>query len=997
MQISEQGFVHLRVYSEYSLLKAVTRLEDIMKKAKSWNMNSLAITDKHSISGVIKFYELAEKYGIHPIIGCELKIEADGDSLILLAATNKGYEQIVKWLNHGFEPPLFHGDIIALSGGRNGSISRLLAEGKIELATQKALQYLNWFGKENFYIEVQDYGFADDRVLIDKTIQLSDKTGIPLVATHDFHFSIPEDAFIVDILQKFPSPTEMKEKFRDIPNAITNTVRIAERCQFRLEKGRFRLPNFPLPEDQNEEEYLKQLCLEGLNKRFSIDALAESKKQKIFKRLETELTVINSRGLVSYFLIVWDIVQYAKKRQIPIGPGRGSAVGSLVVYLLGITEVNPLVYELSFERFLSPDRTDLPDIDLDVCQIRRQEILQYLKEKYGENQVAHIGVLNTFGTRGAVREAGRYLNLPKEQVNLLTKLLPAFSGKGGIRHSLNTLPELTKLPINKEPYKSLFNLAESIEGLPSNYSSHPSGVLIGQENLEHLIPLKRRPNHELMTFFNKDDIKTLGLLKVDLLGSRILTIIYDTLQAIYQNTDKRIELKNIPLDDNTTFQTINKGETLGCFQLESMGIRNLMRRMKPTDIEELTALLALYRPGSWQEGIVEKYLSRKNDKEEVDYLLPELKPILEKTYGLILYQEQVMQIAHVIAGYSMAEADALRRALAKKNIDTLLYHQERFVFGANLNGKSKEAAANIFDFLVSFAGYSFNKAHSVSYAYISYWTVYLKTHYPKEYMASLLSLEGGYYPKKVYLREIIKMEIPIYKPDINRSGFGFMAEKDGIRFGIDAIKGSGQEAVTSLLSARYKGGNFTSFQDLVQRLKAYHVNAAVIKAWIGSGACDGLELNRKQMLSLLEASQLNIFEDNPVKSIKDFSETEKKKMEKRLLGFSLEQYPSAKWQQFFKQYKIILIKDLAKLKNNTRVRISGSIVHSKRQPTKNDQYFLILVLQDNTEMVEIIVDPTTYNSYLYQLNPEGIIVEGILRTGQGLPQLIAEKIKALGE
>jgi DNA polymerase-3 subunit alpha len=1000
------GFVHLHVHTEYSFQEATCRLDELIQKVKSFGMTTLAITDKSAIHGAVRFYELAKHYGIHPILGCEIKVNEAGESLIVLAATNKGYGQIIEWLNTGSYPhDSSGGDLIVLSGGRNGTIHRLLASGNTDLAEERALEYSRRFGKDNFFLEVQDHGFADDRDVIQRTLDISRKKGIPLVATHDVHYLTPEDEPVLHMLQNsrdhqsstagalyLPSPLEMEEKFRYLPEALANTVKIAHRCQIQFENEGYSLPKFPVPEDCAEETYLQQLCMQGLQRRFDFRSVTQSEQQRIIDRMNRELAVIHSRGLASYFLVVWDIVHFARKNGIPFGPGRGSAAGSLVVYLLGITDVNPIVYDLSFERFLSPDRPDLPDIDLDVCQVRRPEILKYMKEKYGPDRVAHIGVINTFGTRGAVRTAGKYVNLPDQHVNLLAKLLPAFSGKGGIRHCLQTLPELKKLPVDKEPYRSLFRHAENIEGLPRNLSAHPSGILIGEKALASTVPLQQRPNGEWMTSYTKEDLKPLGLLKIDLLGLRNLSVMAHTFQSIWELTGRKIDQKEIPLGDMETFRTISHGDTLGCFQLESMGIRNLMRKMQPKTLEDLSSLLALYRPGAWEEGMVETYLRRRQGKEKIDYVLPDLEPILGGTYGLILYQEQVMQIAHVVAGYSMGEADSLRRALSKKRLDSLEYHQKRFVQGAVERGRRQEEASAVFEFLARFAGFSFNKAHSVSYAYLSYWTVYLKTHFPKPYMAALLSSEGGYYDKRVYLREAVKMGIPLLAPDANRSGFGFQAESDGIRVGLDAIKGAGPEAVTSLLRSRQNEGQFSSWQDFLWRMQAYRIKRPVLQAWIAAGACDSLGDNRREMIAALE-SPSTLFADEPRE---DFSEVEKRRLEKSLLGFSLDLTPSGKWWDFLKRYNIVLIEKLVHLPQYTRLRICGTIIHSRRQPTGNGTYLLVLVVQDHSEMVEVILYPRTYKACLYELNPEGILVEGTLRIEDGLTHIVAEKIKALG-
>lgn len=1007
--IDSRDFVHLHVHTEYSLLESTCRLEALIQKAKSMNMKSMAITDKGSINGIIRFSQLAEKYGIHPILGCEMKV-AEEETLIVLAVTNTGYETIVKWINFGFFEPVSRGDIIGLSGGRNGAIYQLLKEGEFFQAEEIAMKYVRWFGKENFYLEIQNHNFKDDNILIKRTIEFSNKLDIPVVATHDIHYLEPEDVRHLIVLKGqegeekgvkgqfyFSSQEEMKEKFCDFPEALKNTSLIAKRCQLKEKLEISRLPRFPIPDNENEETYLRKICLHGLHERFDFEILNCLEKHNIMKRLNYELDTIFRRQLASYFLIVWDMVNFARERKISIGPGRGSSAGSLVAFLLGITQVNPILHKLSFERFLSLDRLDLPDIDLDVCQRRRSEILEYIKEKYGHDKVIHVGVCNTFGTRGSIRKVGAFLRLKKKQVDIIASLLPSFRGIGGIRHCMETLPELKKLPVNQEPYKSLFTLAEKIEGLPHNYSSHPSGIIIGDKKLSCTIPLKQRSDGDFMTTFNKNDIKALGLLKFDLLGLRNLTIIEDIIESIHKLTGKEIEITNIDLNDQETFRTINDGNTLGCFQLESMGIRYIMRQIKPKNIEELAVLLALYRPGAFKAGIVKTYIKRRSGKEKIHYLCSELESILSSTYGLIIYQEQVMEIAHVIAGYSMGKADSFRRALAKKQVNAIALHRKRFVLGAINNGYTEHMASKLFEFLAQFAGYSFNKAHSISYAYISYWTIYLKIHYPKEYMASLLSLEGGYYDKKVYIRELKKMGIPLLGPNVNQSGIGFQSEKDGIRIGLDMIKGSGPRSVGALLYCRQKEGVFTSFEELIIRMKKYKVYKPVINAWINVGACDELgNNNRKKMFQSLNSTQIGILEYLSENGSNDYSEREKRKLEKELLGFSLRQVSQNRIKQFLEKYNVIPIETLSNADNNQRVRISGTIIHLRRQPTKNGEYLLNLLLQDHTDMVEVIIYTNAYKKYLYELNPEGIIVQGLLQKEDMKLYVIAEKIKSLG-
>lgn len=1032
MEKFDSTFVHLHVHTEYSLMEATSHLEDLLHMAASWNMEAMAITDKGVINGMIPFCQLAGKYGIHPIIGCEIEVGETGESLILLAANERGYEQIVKQLNGAsFYPPDSHGDIIALSGGRTGSIHRLITSGRMDMAEQQALQYMEWFGKEHFYVEVQHHGFEEDDAWLEQTVHLARNMKLPIVATHDVHYLTPEDAPLLHRIRHgkkhpqsppldatgpfyLPSPSEMKAKFHHLPDALANTVRIAQRCRFQLNPGEYRLPSFPVSQvwsvnqhssnqshttetepvnlPNNANEALLYLCQEGMKRRFnsSIPPLDRSVRSRMTEQMYQELGVITERGLADYFLIVWDIVMYAKKQHIPVGPGRGSAAGSLVAYLLEITEVSPLLHDLSFERFLSPDRADLPDFDIDVCQRRRHELLQYIKEKYGSDRIAHIGVLSTFGARGAVREAGAYLGLPKKQVDVLAKLLPPFTGKGGIRHCLETLPELQKLPIRKEPFQSLFQLAEQLEGLPHQYSTHPAGIILGDGQLTRSIPLQQRPNGETMTPFNKEDIKALGLLKIDLLGSRNLTIIHDTFVSIRVRTGIVLDVSAIPLNDPATFQTISSGNTLGCFQLESMGIRQLMRRMRPRSISDLADMLALYRPGAWNEGIVETYLRRQRGAEKFKILRPEIEPVLSSTYGLILYQEQVMAITQAITGCSMGEADSLRRALSAKSAEALSEQQQWFLQKAKEQGITQKDALDVFDFLAKFAGYSFNKAHSVSYAYLAYWTVYLKTHFPKDYMAAFLSMDGGYYDKQVYFREISRMGLSLLGPDINRSGFGFHAEDEGIRVGLDAIQGSGPESVLSLLRNRSSKGEFRSFPEWIERMRASRIKRPVLEAWIASGACDRLG-RRREMIAYLKGTGGNSSDTFP-----DFSEPEKRKMEKAVLGFSLQPFITSKWKRFAERLKVIPIQAISQASNFARIRICGTVIHSRRYPTNDGEYMLMLVLQDHTDMIEVVLYPKTYKCFLYELNPRGILLEGIVRVQNERVHVVADKIKALG-
>lgn len=1048
-------FVHLHVHSEYSFLDGTCRLKNLVRRAKELRMPALALTDHGGLHGTVEFYQLARENGIKPIIGCEVyltpgsrlekaKEQKKNYHLILLAKNRKGYKNLVQLVSRSYLEGFYYKPridwellstyaegLVALSGCLTGEIPQLLLQDNYRQAELKALEYQKLFGPD-FYLELQNHGLKEETRSNLLLRRLAQKTGIPLVATNDVHYIDSRESTVQELvaairgLQKnndpnpipFPqkelylkSPSEMKDLFGEIPEAIENTLKISEKCNLDLGLGSVCLPGFPLDQGINHDDFLFHLCREGLA------TLYHPLTLQIEERLEKELKTIRKMRLAPYFLVVADLMAFARQKGIPAGPGRGSAGGSLVAYSLGITKVDPVKHNLFFERFLNPKRPDLPDIDLDFCQQRRNEVLSYLTEKYGAGNVAQIGIFSTLGARGAIRDAGKALGIPEQAVDLVAKNLPRFSGPGGIDHALATLPEFKGLPLQEEPFRTLIKKAKSIEGRIRHTSVHAAGVVIGQGDLSKIVPLQFAAGGEMVTQYGPDSLEALGLIKIDLLGLRNLTIIDHTLKSLMDARGIKLTPETIPLDDPATTLLLQKGETLGCFQLESSGIRSLIKKLKPNSLEDLIAVLALYRPGPWDSGMVESYLKRRQGQEATTYLHPLLEPVLKDTYGIILFQEQVMQIAKAAAGYDMGEADLLRKKIAKKETD-FAAEQAKFIQGCLRNGLNEKEALLIFESLTKFAGYSFNKAHSTAYAYLSYQTAYLKANYPVEYFAALLSSMTGYYSLSVYIEEVRRREITILPPDINKSMADFTVEAGSIRVGFALIKGVGMRSIREILQVRKQGGHFTSFYDFCSRVNVKIVNKAVLKNLANCGAFDSTGLTRPQLLGSLEkvlqfirkkqkvskSGQLSfadlglLTEDSGFEynlNIPDYSKEEKNYLERQLLSVSLKEHPFAGYQDLFRQRGISKTNGLTKTREGAMVNVAGIVVSSRRRPTKNKEYMLYILLEDPYGQIEIILYPSVYQQYLYELQPEGIIVKGKLFFQGEQPKIRVESIQAL--
>ncbi len=1039
-------FVHLHVHSEYSLLDGACRVKELAKRAREEGMPAVAITDHGVLYGAIDFYEACQAEGVKPIIGCEIYITTDDYRkkgvknqtlyhFILLARNEEGYKNLMKLvtLSHieGFyyKPRIdrkllekYSKGLIALSGCIAGDIPSLILAGRYEEAESLALYYQEIFGKGNFYLEIQKNGMPQQDRVNKALVALSKRTGIPLVATNDVHYMNREDAFWHEILLcvqtntnladekrlRFPtdefyfkSYEEMKHSFKEVPEALRNTVVIAEKCELKMEFGKLHLPKYDVPEGYDLHGYLVYLCEEGLRKKFG-----ENPPSHVVDRMRYELGVIKQMGYSGYFLIVSDFINYARKVGIPVGPGRGSAAGSLVSYLLGITNLNPLDYGLLFERFLNPERVSPPDIDVDFCDRRRDEVIEYVRRKYGEDKVANIITFGTMAARGAIRDVGRVLGMPYKEVDRIAKLVP-FGPKVTIDDALSESPELAKKVKEDPQIAKLIEVAKKIEGLPRHASQHAAGVIVAPAPLTEFTPLQRMSDGSIVTQYSMKPLEKLGLLKVDFLGLRTLTVISDAVENVKRSKGLEIKLEEIPLDDEKTYTLLQKADTMGVFQLESDGMRRLLERLKPSCFEDLIAVLALYRPGPLGSGMVDDYIQRKHGIAPITYPHPLLKDILRETYGVILYQEQVMQIAAVLAGFSLGEADLLRRAMGKKEPETMMKMREEFVRRAVDRGVSKADAEKIFDLMEYFAGYGFNKSHSAAYALLSYQTAYLKAHYPVEFMAALLSSKMDRVEEiAFYIREARRKGIKILPPDVNESDIGFKVTEDGIRFGLAAVKNVGESAISEIIRAREKKGKFESFQDFCRKVNLKVVNSRVIESLIKAGAFDSMPGSRAQKLKLLpsllsagedESSlfQRSMFEfsfpDVPEPSIDELLS-----WEEEVTGFYITCHPLDRWMDELLKYTTATSKRLPSIRAGRKVVVGGLITKvSKRKGSRSGSIFIVS-LEDLDGIMDVIFFGKLGEKEVELLNKgKVVLIEGEVDKSGDKVRLVGSKIVSI--
>lgn len=1077
------GFTHLHVHTEYSLLDGAGRIKDLVRRCRELGMNSMAITDHGAMYGVVDFYKEALASGIKPIIGCEVYVAPrsiyDKQShiddaythLTLLAQDNNGYKNLIKLVSAGFidgfyyKPRVdmhllqqYHEGLIALSGCLAGDIPMLILTQRYDEAEQMALKFNSIFGDGNFYLELQDHGIEDEQRVNHELVRISRRTGIPLVVTNDVHYVDKSDAEVHDILlciqtgktmddpdrMRFQtdqfylkSPLEMSESFAYIPEAIANSVTIAERCNVEFDFSRRYLPKYDVPAGFTAEQYLRYLCWEGIKKRYN-DITPQIKE-----RLEYELDIICRMGYVDYFLIVWDFVKYAKEHGIMVGPGRGSGVGSLVAYALNITNVDPLRFGLLFERLLNPERVSMPDIDVDFCFERRQDIIDYVFHKYGSDRVAQIITFGTMAARAAIRDVGRAFNMSYAEVDAIAKLIPFQLGMT-IDKALEISGELRNA-YQDPKIKRLIDTARALEGLPRHASTHAAGVVISEKPLTEYVPLQRNDD-VITTQFTMGTLEELGLLKMDFLGLRTLTVIRDAVDMIKAHKGITINLDELPMDDSSVYEMISNGDTDGVFQLESAGMRQFMKELKPSCLEDIIAGISLYRPGPMEQ--IPRYLAGKNDPQHIRYTHPKLRPILEVTYGCMVYQEQVMQIVRDIAGYSMGRADLVRRAMAKKKADVMQKERQNFIYGivdeqgnvvvpgAIRNGVDEASANAIFDEIAEFANYAFNKCHAAAYAVVAYQTAWLKYHYPVEFMAAMMnSFMDNTDKVAFYIQVCKKMGIKVLPPDINSSHAKFSVEDDGIRFGLAAVKNVGKDAIDAIVTAREQNGLFTSFTDLCRKVDMRAINKKMMESLIKCGAFDSLGLKRSALLagyerimdgiwrdkkenlngqvSLFDKSAQTIYSEDELPNLDEFPVNTILSMEKETLGIYVSGHPLAEYKRILESYCTTntahinalkvdneneeVVQYDESIKDGDAVTIGGIITGIKTKTTKSDNLMAFVTLEDLYGSVEILVFPTVYSSYASLLKTDNIVlIHGRINAREGEePKLICDEVKPL--
>ena len=1066
-------FTHLHVHSHYSLLDGLPKIDEILDYCQKLGMDSIALTDHGALYGAVEFFKKAKERGIKPIIGAEvyMALEKMTDErpgiddkryhLVLLVKNEKGYKNLVKLITKAqlegfyYKPRIDeellakHSEgLIALSACLQGKIPKLILAKKIDEAEKTALRYQEIFGEGNFYLELQHHPNLNEQKIINKAlISISKKLKIPLVATNDSHYLKPEDAEAQDILMlintgadpndperltmkaddfSLRTPEKMIEDFKEIPEAIENTQKIVGLCNFEFELGKVKLPRFETPNGKTPDEYLRELCIEGLKKRYG-----EKTQKEILDRLEYELSVIKQTGFASYFLIVQDFVNWAKGNRIVVGPGRGSVGGSLVAYLLNITNVDPIKYNLLFERFLNPSRISMPDIDLDFTDRRRDEVIDYVAQKYGRDRVAQIITFGTMAARAVVRDVGRALNYSYSYCDQLAKMIPFGST---LNETLAKVTEFRQLYETDEKARKLIDFARKLEGVARHASTHACGVVISAEPLDNICPLQHptQDDEEIVTQYEMHSIEDLGLLKMDLLGLKNLTIIEDTLSRIYVVQNKKIDIENIPLDDKKVYRLLQRGDTVGVFQLESEGMRRYLKQLKPTELEDIIAMVALYRPGPMQ--FIPDYIAGKHKRKKIEYLYPKLKPILESTYGICVYQEQLMQVARELAGFSLSEADILRKAVGKKIKSLLLEQKEKLINGMIKNKIEKRVAEKIWEWVLPFAKYGFNRSHSCAYALIAYQTAYLKAHCPVEFMAALLTSEKADVERIGFLIEEVKrMGIEVLSPDINESwrNFTVVPGKNQIRFGLLAIKNVGENIVEAIVKERKLAGPFQSIEDFVTRINSKDLNKKSLESLIKAGVFDGF-LERNLLLfnieKLLEFSRENqkqkfngqrgLFDglksNNKIKlqlqTTRPATKNEKLTWEKELLGLFVSSNPLEDFRKILEKKATKISEVTSKLtKQKSRhffwqrnsanqVKIGGIISRMKKIITRNGKPMLFMDLEDDSSKIEVVVFPG-----VIERNPSAfkenkiVLVSGRLDNKDGVFKLICEEVEEILE
>ncbi len=1067
----DRKFVHLHIHTEYSLLDGAIRIKDMIKKARSLGMEAVAITDHGNMFGAVEFYDIAQKEGIKPIIGCEVYVAPNSRKersasriggptdyhLVLLVMNERGYKNLCKLitLSHleGFyyHPRVdlellreYNEGLIALSACLKGIIPYHINLDRLDVAKEKAIELASIFDHERFFLEVQA-NMLPEQIKVNKALkELGHELSIPLVASNDCHYLNKEDAEAHDILLciqtgktindenrlkfsndqfYFKSPSEMFSDLSGFEEALSNTFYVASKCDYEMEFGRYKYPEFRAPEGTTLEELFTERAKKGLElrleqKRKREGKLSSSVIKEYQNRLEYELNILRQMGYAGYFLIVADFIEYARKENIPVGPGRGSAAGSLVAYALNITNIDPMEYGLIFERFLNPGRITMPDIDIDFCINGRDEVIRYVSSKYGAENVSQIITFGSMKARAVIRDVGRALNIPLKDVDRIAKLIPE-SLHITLDEAIKREPELKRLAQEDESVSKLLSISKQLEGLTRHVSTHASGVVIADKPLMEYLPLYKGAKNEIMTQFPMDRIEQLGLIKFDFLGLKTLTVIKQTINLIKEVRKIDIDVNQIPLDDPAAYQLCCDGKTTGVFQLESSGMKELMRKMQPRVFKDLIALIALYRPGPLGSNMVDDFVKRKHGSVKIDYFHPKLEPILKETYGIILYQEQVMQIAQALADYDMAEADELRKAIAKKKPKLMNQHRERFIKGAVKNGVKKELAENLFDLIEKFGGYGFNKSHSTAYAMVAYQTAYLKAHYPVEFMTALLTQDMGNQDKTIKnIAECREIGIEILPPDINESQADFAVVDEKIRFGLAAVKNVGLKAVKAIIKEREKRGPFKDIIDFCRRIDKSKVNKKVIEGLIQCGAFDFSGISRARLFNGLDdilrsynsnnnnSYQLSIFGDQEINAhimdaselpeAEEWDEKEKLKREKEAMGFYITGHPLEEYRLEIKRFCSCQIQDLYELKDKSNIKIAGVVGGIKTKRTKKGDKMANIILEDMTGSIEVVVFPDLFNRVFGILKSDDpIMVKGMVESNESSMKVIAQDITLL--
>ena len=1068
------NFTHLHVHTEYSLLDGSNKIKEYVDRVKALGMDSAAITDHGVMYGVIDFYRAARAAGINPILGCEVYVApgsrfdreaGSGDDryyhLVLLAENNQGYSNLMKIVSKGFvegfyyKPRVdlsllekYHEGIIALSACLAGEVARFLTRGMYEDAKKAALRYQDIFGKGNFFLELQDHGIPEQQNVNQQLLKMHRETGIELVATNDVHYTLAEDAQPHDVLlclqtgkkladedrmryeggqYYVKSPEEMERLFPYATEALENTHKIAQRCHVEIEFGVTKLPKFDVPEGYTSWEYLNELCFRGLEERY------QPVTEELKERLNYELSTIRNMGYVDYFLIVWDFIKYARDHDIMVGPGRGSAAGSLVAYTLGITQLDPIRYDLLFERFLNPERVSMPDIDVDFCFERRQEVIDYVRRKYGDDCVVQIVTFGTLAARGVIRDVGRVMDLPYAQVDTIAKMIPQELNIT-IDKALQMNPELKKVYEDQKEIHDLIDTAKRLEGLPRHTSMHAAGVVISQKDVSEYVPLSRASDGSIVTQFTMTTLEELGLLKMDFLGLRTLTVIQNAVHLIEQDAGVKLDMQHIDYNDKKVLDSLGTGRSDGVFQLESAGMKNFMKELKPQSLEDVIAGISLYRPGPMD--FIPQYIRGKNRPDTIKYDCPQLEPILKPTYGCIVYQEQVMQIVRNLAGYTLGRSDLVRRAMSKKKAAVMEKERQNFVYGNEeegvpgciANGISEQTANKIYDDMIDFAKYAFNKSHAAAYAVVSYQTAFLKYYYPVEFMAALMTSVIEM-PTKVaeYIQVCRQMNIKILPPDVNRGAYGFSVDNGAIRYGLSAIKSVGRPVINALAEEREANGEYRSLKDFIERLTGT-VNKRAIENFIKSGALDCLEGNRRQKMlvygqivdSIAQekknsfAGQMSLFDlvsDEEKKEYEirmpDVEEYDKEMIlafEKDVLGIYLSGHPLERYRNIMEKMISAKTTDfqpdeesgIPKVYDGQKVIIGGMITEKTIKYTRNNKVMAFLTVEDLLGTVEIVVFPRDYEKWQAMLNEDArVFVQGRVNAEDDKPsKLILEKVRA---